>query len=85
MREFINRLTGTRMAVADEREAEYLAAGHRPAGAPSDPGPRPAPASFRPPGSASGGDAASQIEKKRSPALPQKTACAARQKSTRKK
>lgn len=28
MVEFINSLTGTRMAVAPEREAEYLAAGH---------------------------------------------------------
>lgn len=28
MVEFINGLTGTRMAVAPEREAEYLAAGH---------------------------------------------------------
>ncbi len=31
MKEFINSLTGTWMMVADEREAEYLAAGHRPA------------------------------------------------------
>lgn len=30
MKEFINSLTGTRMAVSDEREKEYLAAGHRP-------------------------------------------------------
>ena len=28
MKEFINGLTGTRMLVADDREAEYLAAGH---------------------------------------------------------
>ena len=28
MVEFINSLTGTRMFVADGREAEYLAAGH---------------------------------------------------------
>lgn len=31
MKEFINSLTGTRMMVADDREAEYLAAGHKPA------------------------------------------------------
>lgn len=31
MKEFINSLTGTRMQVADEREGEYLAAGHLPA------------------------------------------------------
>lgn len=30
MKEFINGLTGTRMLVTDEREAEYLAAGHKP-------------------------------------------------------
>lgn len=30
MKEFINSLTGTRMFVADDREAEYKAAGHRP-------------------------------------------------------
>lgn len=30
MKEFINCLTGTKMLVADEREQEYLAAGHRP-------------------------------------------------------
>lgn len=29
MKVFINSLTGTRMLVADAREAEYLAAGHR--------------------------------------------------------
>lgn len=29
MIEFINRLTGTKMRVADERKDEYLAAGHR--------------------------------------------------------
>lgn len=29
MVEFINNLTGTRMLVAEDREAEYLAAGHR--------------------------------------------------------
>lgn len=29
MKEFINSLTGTRMLVADDREAEYKAAGHR--------------------------------------------------------
>lgn len=29
MKAFINSLTGTRMLVADAREAEYLAAGHR--------------------------------------------------------
>lgn len=33
MKEFINSLTGTRMLVADGRAEEYLAAGHRPAGA----------------------------------------------------
>lgn len=33
MKEFINSLTGTRMLVADDRAEEYLAAGHRPAGA----------------------------------------------------
>ena len=38
MVEFINSLTGTRMAVAPEREAEYLAAGHsRVADAPAEP------------------------------------------------
>ena len=38
MVEFINSLTGTRMAVAPEREAEYLAAGHtRVADAPAAP------------------------------------------------
>lgn len=38
MVEFINGLTGTRMAVAPEREAEYLAAGHtRVADAPAEP------------------------------------------------
>lgn len=30
MKEFINGLTGTRMLVADDRESEYLAAGHKP-------------------------------------------------------
>lgn len=30
MKEFINGLTGTRMLVADDREEEYLAAGHKP-------------------------------------------------------
>ncbi len=30
MKEFINGLTGTRMLVADDREKEYLAAGHKP-------------------------------------------------------
>lgn len=30
MKEFVNCLTGTKMLVADEREQEYLAAGHRP-------------------------------------------------------
>ena len=29
MIEFINRLTGTKMRVPDERKGEYLAAGHR--------------------------------------------------------
>ena len=29
MKEFIHSLTGTRMLVDDDREAEYLAAGHR--------------------------------------------------------
>lgn len=29
MKEFINSLTGTRMLVADDREEEYRAAGHR--------------------------------------------------------
>lgn len=29
MKEFINGLTGTRMLVADDREKEYLAAGHK--------------------------------------------------------
>lgn len=38
MVEFINSLTGTRMFVAPEREAEYLAAGHsRVADAPAEP------------------------------------------------
>lgn len=32
MKEFIHSLTGTRMWVADDREQEYLAAGHRLAG-----------------------------------------------------
>lgn len=36
MVEFINSLTGTRMAVAPEREAEYLAAGHHLAPKPQD-------------------------------------------------
>lgn len=40
MKEFINWLTGTRMLVADDREAEYLAAGHRLA---AEPAPEPAP------------------------------------------
>lgn len=31
MVELINTMTGTRMLVAEDREAEYLAAGHRPA------------------------------------------------------
>ena len=35
MIEFKNRLTGTLMAVAPEREAEYLAAGHTRVDAPS--------------------------------------------------
>ena len=30
MKEFIHSLTGTRTTVADDREAEYLAAGHKP-------------------------------------------------------
>lgn len=30
MKEFINGLTGTRMLVADDREKEYLDAGHKP-------------------------------------------------------
>lgn len=43
MKEFINGLTGTRMLVADDREAEYLAAGHRLAAEPApDPTPPPA-------------------------------------------
>lgn len=48
MKEFINSLTGTRMVVSDEREKEYLAAGHQPvapaapAAAPSVPGGEPA-------------------------------------------
>ena len=29
MKEFVNSLTGTKMMVSDEREAEYLAAGHQ--------------------------------------------------------
>ncbi len=38
MIEFINSLTGTRMFVVPEREAEYLAAGHtRVADAPAEP------------------------------------------------
>ena len=35
MIEFKNRLTGTLMAVAPEREAEYLVAGHTRVGAPA--------------------------------------------------
>ena len=35
MVEFKNRLTGTMMAVAPEREAEYLAAGHTRVDAPA--------------------------------------------------
>lgn len=31
MLKFINRVTGTEMWVANEREQEYLAAGHKPA------------------------------------------------------
>ena len=43
MIEMINALTGTRMAVADTRVAEYLAAGHRRAVAQApDPTPPPA-------------------------------------------
>ncbi len=34
MVEFINRLTGTKMLVPDERAAEYEAAGHKPVAAP---------------------------------------------------
>ena len=40
MKEFSNGLTGTRMLVADARQAEYLAAGHR---LPAEPAPDPAP------------------------------------------
>lgn len=36
MIEFKNRLTGTLMAVAPEREAEYLAAGHTRVDPPAD-------------------------------------------------
>ena len=35
MIEFKNRLTGTLMAIAPEREAEYLAAGHKRVDAPA--------------------------------------------------
>lgn len=39
MVEFKNRLTGTLMAVAPEREAEYLAAGHTRVDPPADAAP----------------------------------------------
>lgn len=43
MIEMINALTGTKMCIAPEREAEYLAAGHRLAAEPSpEPAPQPA-------------------------------------------
>lgn len=45
MAEFVNSLTGTRMWVAPEREAEYRLAGHRPvddSGAGAKPTPAPA-------------------------------------------
>lgn len=37
MVEFINRLTGTKMLVQDERAAEYEAAGHKPVAATKKP------------------------------------------------
>jgi topoisomerase IA-like protein len=36
MIEFINRMTGTRMRVADDRVQEYLAAGHKPVAVPEE-------------------------------------------------
>lgn len=36
MTEFINRMTGTRMRVADDRVQEYLAAGHKPVAVPEE-------------------------------------------------
>lgn len=50
MIEMVNALTGTRMAVAPEREAEYLAAGHtRVQAPPAAPQPAPPPAKKKPP------------------------------------
>ena len=37
MVEFINKLTGTKMLVPDERAAKYEAAGHKPVAAPKKP------------------------------------------------
>lgn len=60
MVEMINALTGTKMCVAPEREAEYLAAGHRLA---AEPAPQPA-------ADAGNADAGSKPEPAAKPAAP---------------
>lgn len=69
MKEFINSLTGTRMVVSDEREKEYLAAGHQPvapaapAAAPSVPGGEPAVSGEQDTGSEAAGAESGGVEK----------------------
>lgn len=91
MKEFINSLTGTRMVVSDEREKEYLAAGHQPvapaapAAAPSAPGGEPAVSGEQDTGSEAAGVESGGGEKGEAelPA-PKKSAAAPRHKTVKK-
>ena len=88
MKEFINGLTGTRMLVADDREAEYLAAGHRLA---AEPAPEPTPPPAADAGNADAGSKPASAAKpaepgaKTSRAAPKSQASAAKRKPAAKK
>lgn len=91
MKEFINSLTGTRMVVSDEREKEYLAAGHQPvapaapAADPSVPGGEPAVSGEQETGSEAAGAESGGGEKgEAEPPAPKKSAAAPRRKTVKK-
>lgn len=91
MKEFINSLTGTRMVVSDEREKEYLDAGHRPAApvapaaASSAPGGEPAVNGEQDTGSEAAGTESGGGEKgEAEPPAPKKSAAAPRHKTVKK-
>ena len=90
MKEFINSLTGTRMVVSDEREKEYLDAGHQPV-APEAQAAPPAPAASLPvsyspltAGSPAGAESGGGENREAEPPPPKKSAAAPRRKTAQK-